>query len=409
MKTIFTKRSPLPREQGQSGRRGTAIILAVVMMFVVLGIAAFTVDYGLLNVTKGQMQNAADSAAHAAMQELIQGIGPGATMNSQVASSNAGNRAETIVQRFRTGDVNSTSLAVDRDVRFGRRSWNSTTNRWVQEWGTTPYNMVEVTVRRTKAVDAPLGAVFSRVFGHDFFDLEAKAVASVAPVTGFSLPTGGSSGSESDYDSTINILPIALDLTTWNSLLAQIYHGTANGFQDQHRFNENSGTVSSGSDGILEVNIYPDANSTLPPGNRGTVDLGSPNNSTNDLKRQIEFGLNAYDLSFFPNNEIKFNSAGTLELNGDTGISAGIESSLKAIIGHVSAIPIFISVSGPGNNAQYTIVKFVGVRVMAVKLTGGPTMRYLRVQPAPYSTRFAIRGNVPVTLDSVFSQPLLIQ
>ena len=272
MKTIFTKRSRLPREQGQPGRRGTAIILAVVMLFVVLGIAAFTVDYGLLNVTKGQMQNAADSAAHAAMQELVQGIGPGATISPPVASANAGSTAESMVQRFRTGDVNHTALAADRDVRFGQRSWNSTTNQWVQEWGTTPYNMVEVTVRRTTAADAPLGAVFSRVFGNESFDLEAKAVASVAPATGFTLPAGSAS--------TINILPIALDLTTWNNLLSQTYHGTANGFQDRHRYDANSETVSSGADGILEVNIYPDANSNLPPGNRGTVDLGSPNNST---------------------------------------------------------------------------------------------------------------------------------
>jgi hypothetical protein len=72
-------------------------------------------------------------------------------------------------------------------------------------------------------------------------------------------------------------------------------------------------------------------------------------------------------------------------------------------------MPIFTSVSGPGNNAQYVMVRFVGVRIMAVKLTGGPTQRYLRVQPAPVSTRYGIRGNVPVAVDMVVSQPLLIE
>lgn len=94
--------------------------------------------------------------------------------------------------------------------------------------------------------------------------------------------------------------------------------------------------------------------------------------------------MNAYDLSFFPNSELKFNSAGVLYLQGDTGISAGIEASLKSVIGTTGAMPIFISVSGPGNNATYTIVKFVGVRIMAVNLRGGPTRRYLRVQPASF-------------------------
>jgi hypothetical protein len=96
-------------------------------------------------------------------------------------------------------------------------------------------------------------------------------------------------------------------------------------------------------------------------------------------------------------------------LNGDTGISAGIEASLQSIIGDIRAIPIFTQVSGPGNNANYTIVKFVGVRIMAVKLSGGPTQRYLRVQPAAFMTRNGIRGNVPVTVDTVLSQPVLIQ
>jgi len=401
MKTIIEANLGSRQRHEDPERRGTVIILAVAMMLVMLGVAAFTVDFGLLNVTKGQIQNAADSAAHAAMQELVQGIGPGAAVTSKTAAENAGETARLMVQRFRTGDVQSTQLEVARDIRFGRRSWDAGTSQWVREWGVSPYNMVEVSVRRTEAANAPLGAVFSRVFGKKSFDLEARSVASVAPTTGFSLPAGSSS--------TINILPIALDLTTWNALLAQIHDGTPNGFQDQHRYHSSTRSVSTGPDNIPEVNIYPDANSNLPPGNRGTVDIGSPNNSTADLVRQILTGINSYDLSFFPNNELKFNSQGVLYLNGDTGISAGIEDALRSIIGKPTAIPIFITVSGPGNNAQYTIVKFVGVRVMAVKLTGGPDQRYLRVQPAPYSTRFTTRGNIPVYVDSLLSQPLLIE
>jgi len=239
------------------------------------------------------------------------------------------------------------------------------------------------------------------VRGFSSFNAEAKSVASVTPAVGFKLPQGSSS--------TIDLLPIALDLTTWNNLVQQISTGTSYGFQDQHRYNPAFGTVTSASDAVPEVNIYPDANSSLPPGNRGTVDIGAAGNSTNDLKRQIQHGINANDLSYFPNGELKFNNQGILYLNGDTGISAGIETALQSIIGQVRAIPIFISVSGPGNNAEYTIIRFVGVRVMAVKLTGGPTQRYVRVQPAPYSSRFTNRGNVVVNVDSILSQPILIE
>lgn len=401
MKTTKSAVSAIIPKRQNSGRRGTVIVLAVAMLTVVFGIAAFTVDFGMLNVTKGQIQNAADSAAHASMQELLNGIGPGAMVTSQVASTNAGEKAKTMVAAFRSGDVSSTQLSVTRDVRFGRRSWNSSTNQWVKEWGVTPYNMVEVSVRRTQAAGAPLASIFSKLMGVNSFDVEAKSVASVAPATGFGLPAGSTS--------TIDLLPIALDLTTWNNLVTQITNGTSFGFQDQDKYNSTTGAVTTATDGIPEVDIYPDANSSLPPGNRGTVDIGSSGNSTNDLKRQIEFGVNSSDLSYFPNSELKFNSQGVLYLNGDTGISAGIEEALEAIIGQVRAIPIFTSVSGPGNNAEYTIVKFVGVRVMAVKLTGGPTQRYVRIQPAPYSTRFATRGNAVVNVDSILSQPLLVE
>jgi Flp pilus assembly protein TadG len=382
-------------------RRGTVIILSSVILVIVLGIAAFTVDIGLINVTKGQAQNAADSAAHAAMQKLVEAFGPGALVSSQTASTNAGTTATAMVARFRTGDRNSTTLVASRDMRFGQRTWNSATNSWTQQWGVTPYNMVEVNVRRTTAAGAPLGAVFAAVFGRKTFDVQATGIAACAPVVGFELPTGSTD--------TIDVLPITLDLTTWNNLLAQVYSGASNGFTDQYKYNSATDTVSKVTDGVPEVNIYPDNNSQMPSGNRGTVDLGSPNNSTSDLKRQIVYGLNAYDLSFFPNSRIEFNSQGTLTLNGDTGISAGIEASLQSIIGDIRALPIFTQVSGPGNNANYTIVKFVGVRIMAVKLSGGPTQRYLRVQPAAFMTRNGIRGNVPVTVDTVLSQPVLIQ
>jgi Flp pilus assembly protein TadG len=401
MKSIYAARPAIHRYDTRCNRRGTVIVLSAVMMVVVIGIAAFTVDFALVNVTKGQVQNAADSAAHAAMQELISGLGPGATRTSNYAASEAEDAATEMTARFRSGDIKSTQLSAERDVRFGCRSWNSTTNKWDLQWEVSPYNMVEVTVRRTAAANAPLGAVFAQIIGHNSFDVEARAVASIAPTTGFYLPE--------DSTASIDILPIALDLTTWNSLLAQIYNQTNSGFSDQHRYDSTTGNVSNSADGVPEVNIYPDANSAMPSGNRGTVDIGSPNNSTADLKRQIQNGINASDLDWFPDGELRFNDDGLLFLNGDTGISAGIESALKSIIGHVRAIPIFIEVSGPGNNAQFTITRFVGVRIMAVKLTGGPSQRYLRVQPAPYTTRYALRGNAPVTVDGIMSQPLLIE
>ena len=189
----------------------------------------------------------------------------------------------------------------------------------------------------------------------------------------------------------------------------QYHTGTNNGYKDNYKWSSAEGVESGKSDNIPEISMYPDLNSGLAPGNRGTVDLGSANNSTNDLKRQIVHGLNSYDMSFFPDNKITFNENGALFLNGDTGISAGIQSSLQSIVGQVRSMPIFIEVTGQGNNATYTVVKFVGVRIIAVKLSGGPKQRHLTVQPAVFFDKHVIRGNTEVNVDSIMSQPVIIR
>jgi hypothetical protein len=66
-------------------------------------------------------------------------------------------------------------------------------------------------------------------------------------------------------------------------------------------------------------------------------------------------------------------------------------------------------VTGQGNNATYTIVKFVGIRIMDVKLSGGPKKRHLTVQPAVFSDSHVLRGNVQVNVDSILSQPVTIR
>lgn len=189
---------------------------------------------------------------------------------------------------------------------------------------------------------------------------------------GFKTPSDGSN---------LQILPFALDENTWNSL------ASGNG-GDNWKWNASTERVVAGCDGVREVNLYPQG--TGSPGNRGTVDIGGSNNSTSDLARQIVHGISAQDMEDL-GGDLEFNAQGTLTLNGDTGISAGVKDELASIIGEKRIIPLFSSVNGPGNNAQYTITKFVGVRILEVKLTGAMSGKRLMVQPA----NIAIKGGIP--------------
>lgn len=415
-------------------RRGGVLVLAAGLLVLVFAFAAFTVDLGLISVTKAQLQNAADSAAHSAVMELNSSFGAGAPLTNSDAAEEAVEVAEAIVSQHRSGDRLSTPFDSENDIRFGNRSWNSIDHVWTISWDTMPYNVVNVRVRRHRENDTSLPLAFAQILGTDDHEVGASATAAIMPGVGFEPPTTDPYDPEVDTD-TVDLLPFTVDLGTWDGFMTSYASGSwaavqpstrqymycvakKNGnsgsssssaplFVDEYHYNAQTGRVERGSDGIPEMNIYPDLNSNLPPGNRGTVDLGSPNNSTKDLKRQIVHGLNAYDFSFFPNG-IRLDR-GPLYLNGDTGISAGIQSSLEQILGQVRAIPIFISVSGPGNNAQYLIVKFVGIRVMAAKLSGGPGRRYLYVEPAPFFSPDVIRGDTEFSADSIMTSPVIIR
>jgi hypothetical protein len=133
-------------------------------------------------------------------------------------------------------------------------------------------------------------------------------------------------------------------------------------------------TVSAGPDDLLEISVYPHKGVLTeedPGGNFGTVDFGGTDNSTAVVKRQIEEGLNADDLSYYEDNELSLSDEDPLDAEADPGVSGGIEDSLQSIIGQCRAIALFSAVSdGSGNNAIYTLVEFVSLTVLEVELGG---------------------------------------
>jgi hypothetical protein len=110
------------------------------------------------------------------------------------------------------------------------------------------------------------------------------------------------------------------------------------------------------------------------------VDIGGSNNSSFDIARQVVHGVTAEDLEHH-GGSLEFNSYGELDLNGDTGISAGIKDELASIVGETRFIPIFTRVVNPGDNAVFTINAWLGVRMLDVKLTGAPSKKRVMIQP----------------------------
>ena len=195
----------------------------------------------------------------------------------------------------------------------------------------------------------------------------------------------------------LDLLPFALDLQTWQAVISG---------QTDDKKSWVDGKVVNVCNGRHECNLYPQG--TGSPGNRGTVDIGPRNNSTNDIARQIISGISREDLMRL-GAPLEFDDTGKLFLNGDTGISAGVKDELQSIIGQRRIIPIFSSVSGNGNNATYTIVKFAGVRILEVKLTGRMSDKRVIVEPAPIVARYGkTRRNATSYGDFVYSPVVLV-
>ena len=336
---------------------------------------------------RAELQSTADSAAMAACWEYAEQIAANQAQSTAVAAA----KTEAINMALENKVTKNGTTVFDADITVGYIS--DFANRTAALDTSTPslFNAVHVVTQKTESQNGRVPFFFARVFGMDGTDAFASATAAfVVNIGGFQTPGDGSN---------IDLLPFALDEDTWNDMLA----GNAD---DEWTWNRTTGNVECGSDGMLEVNLYPQ--DTGSPGNRGTVDIGSSNNSTSDIARQIVDGVSPDDLDHH-GGVLGFDSNGEMVLNGDTGISAGVKDELASIIGDARIVPIFRTVQGPGNNAMYTIVKFAGIRILEVKLTGSKKSKRVIVQPAPIATQGVIPSPSTQTSDYVYSNVFLTQ
>ncbi len=377
-------------------RKGNILVLTAVMMVALITVLAFAVDIGYINMARTELQRAADAAAMAAAWELIDDSVSSSSVNLTEEISNAREVAVTyaasneVTQAAPVVDPNySNSAAGDVVVGYIADPMNSASPMTYADMNQS--NAVKVKIRKETSTNGRVPYFFARVLGLEGAATNVSATAAVLKnLSGFRIPNDGDN---------LGVLPFALDKDTWDNMLA-------GGGTDNWTWNESSGTITAGADGVREVNLYPQA--TGSSGNRGTVDIGPANNSTSDLADQILNGVTQADLDCI-GGELKLNDSGVLILNGDTGISAGIKNELASIKGQPKIIPIFDTVTGPGNNAQYTIVEFAGVRILDVKLTGSNSSKKVIIQPAKVIVRGGIANTGDQTSHFVYSPVWLVR
>jgi len=166
-----------------TNRRGVVAVLTVVMLVVLMGFAALTIDGGMARLVRAELQRAADSAALAAVQDLRDNSAEeGATLGRASAEEYL-KRNEILGGRVAEMDPYADMVFGNVDETEPGEAVNFVANA-------EPYNAVQVTVR------IELNYAFAAVFGMKSRVLTARAMAAVPPprtveVIPASLPVPG--------------------------------------------------------------------------------------------------------------------------------------------------------------------------------------------------------------------------
>ncbi len=162
-----------------SPRRGTIIVLSAVLLVVLLGFVALTVDVGFIQMTRTQLQSAADAGALAGATELS-GSADAATVRTNVK-----NAVVATGLLHRNGDQNALTINPNTDITFGKIYYPPGSSTYSILWGDaqSPYSVVKVRAQRSAGSggDNRLPLFIAPVIGNSKAEVWAEAIATFQP------------------------------------------------------------------------------------------------------------------------------------------------------------------------------------------------------------------------------------
>lgn len=353
-------------------RRGAVAPAVAVSVLMLLGFVALAVDAGRLYVVRGELQNTADAAALAAARALL-------TVDAQLDNlpqirTDGYTYASNIGALF---ECTGQPVTVEQgNVTFGQLERPDNLSELLDIW-TADYNAVRVFVRRSKgSPDGPVSMTLSQLFGNMDADVSASAVAHLDDhMSGYRPPVDGSGGA---------LIPMTVE--------ESIFEAQAAGGSDDFGYDEDSRSVTYGSDGVPEIILFPYKLSAdgVPEGdgNFGILNIGVNNQGEPPVARQVTSGVTQQDLiNEIGEPEINFvTDDGYPQIHGITGnpgLKASLKTPLEARVGTVIGFFLHRSpVVFSGSNAIYTIVAIRFGRVVEVDILG--QTKKIVVQPIHY-------------------------
>ncbi len=156
-------------------RRASVAVLLWIMFPIIMGVAALTIDLGVIYNTRADLQRAADAAAFAAAAALSEATF--AVDPLEVARQEAIKMAEANPVLGRR-----VTLRAQTDVIFGRGNYDPVTNTYNFVPSERLPDAVRIIVRQEEgSVNGPTGLLFAGVFGKSATDISASATAAIMP------------------------------------------------------------------------------------------------------------------------------------------------------------------------------------------------------------------------------------
>lgn len=161
------------RTSGNARSRGQGLIWVIVSLPVMCGFCSLAVDFGRAEVTKTELERAADAAARYGALGLSISTATATTYAIDAANDNTADGSIVVLQ--------------NSDILTG--SWNSATRTFTS--GGTPKTAVQVTAQRTAARGNAVQLMFAKVLGVTSIDVHGTAVATFTAGTSTTINVSG--------------------------------------------------------------------------------------------------------------------------------------------------------------------------------------------------------------------------
>lgn len=358
------------RRQTNKQRSGTAAILILTLMIPLLGLLAFSIDYGFLLYVRTDLQRAADQAALAATRDLL----PDAHGNQDLDA------ARETVRGYIEMNLGDGFVVETNDIVIGRYDPKTIYSDTINLENDGILDTVRVTVRRDDSFsNNSISLYFARLIGHDEAELAATSTAV--------LQKAQFLGPETE------VFPFAISEQAWRQI-------------DQGE----------------EINIYGDGqiedeDGRNIPGNWGTVDIGPTSNSTAALSDQIVDGLSQNDLNSLHQQGVIatpdfIDASISIEINGDTGLSAGLRHAVEEVEGSMKIAPIYKNTSGKGGNLEYEITGWGAIIVGESNWRGSRNSNIMIQRAYTYDQNLYPQTDLAKTteiIEGAYTTPVLVE